>query len=73
MDAATKKKVEEQIYKKFPDVSGSHAKVSERPNDQYLFVFTGKAKLADGKSITHTIRVVVNESGKILKTTTSRG
>ena len=73
MDAETRKKVEQQIYRKFPEVSGAKATVSTRPNDQYLFVFTGKAKLADGKSITHTIRVVTNEQGKILKTTTSRG
>ncbi|MBI9050506.1 MAG: hypothetical protein JEZ00_13880 [Anaerolineaceae bacterium] len=73
MDAEIKKKIEQQIYKKYPEVSGSHAKVSTRPNDQYLLVFSGKGKTADGKTITHNIRVVVNDKGKIIKTTTSRG
>jgi hypothetical protein len=73
MDAAIKKKVEEQIHKKYPEVAGSHAKVSPRPNDQYLLVFSGKGKTPDGKTINHTIRVVVDEKGKILKTTSSRG
>ena len=73
MDAATKKKIEDQIHKKHPEVAGSRAKVSPRPNDQYLLVFTGKGKTPDGKTITHTIRVVANENGKILKTTSSRG
>ena len=73
MDSAVKKKIEEQIHRKHPEVSGSHAKVSSRPNNQYLLVFTGKGKTPDGKTITHTIRVVADENGKIIKTTSSRG
>jgi hypothetical protein len=73
MDADLKKKVEQQIQKKFPEVAGVKPTVSSRPDNQYLFVFNAKAKMADGKTFTHTIRVVVNDQGKILKTTTSRG
>lgn len=73
MDADARKKVEQQIYKKYPEVAGSRPTVSERPNQQFLFVFTGKGKTADGKTINHSIRVVTDERGKIIKTTTSRG
>lgn len=73
MDAAARKKVEQQVYKKHPEVAGARPTVSERPNQQLLFVFTAKAKTADGKTITHTLRVVTDEQGKILKTTASRG
>jgi hypothetical protein len=73
MDAECKKKVEQLIYKKYPEVAGSRPTISERPNQQYLFVFTGKGKTADGKLITHSIRVVTNDNGKIIKTSTSKG
>jgi hypothetical protein len=73
MDSEIRKKVEQQIYRKYPEVAGSRPTVSERPNQQYLFVFTRKGNTEDGKTINHSIRVVTDDHGKIIKTTTSRG
>jgi hypothetical protein len=61
-----------QIYRRFPEVSGSQPKVQSRPDDHALLVFQGKGKTADGKSITRTVRVVVDPAGKITKVSTSR-
>jgi hypothetical protein len=69
-----------QIYKRFPELSGSRPKVqaqklntgdSEVPS-QYLLIFQGARTTADGKSINRIVRVVASDQGKILKVTTSR-
>ena len=69
-----------QIYKRFPEVSGSRPKVqaqkppsgSDGTSSQYLLIFQGSRSAADGKSINRIIRVVASEQGRILKVTTSR-
>ncbi len=62
----------EQVYRRFPQVAGSRPDVQDRPGNQYLLIFRGVSKAADGRSITHTIRVVASETGKILKMTSAR-
>jgi len=60
-----------QIYQKFPEVHGVIPK-ERAMGTQTLLIFEGSAQTANGKSIKRTVRVVVSEDGKILKTTTSR-
>lgn len=72
MDRQALNSVCEQVYRRFPEVSGSQPKVQSRPNEQFLVVFTGVGHTADGRKITHTIRVVANQAGKIIKVSTSR-
>ncbi len=81
MDSKTIDAVCKQIYSRFPEVDGCAPKIQPQDAGQaggsqgtsnHLFIFTGKSKTADGKSITRTVRVVVSDRGKILKTTTSR-
>lgn len=62
----------DQIYRKFPEVSGKQPRVQQQPADQTLLIFTGSATAADGRKIARTVRVVVNQSGKIVKVSTSR-
>jgi hypothetical protein len=62
----------EQIYRRFPDIAGVQPKVENRPGDQFLLIFKGSGRTADGKAISSTVRVVINQDGKILKATTSR-
>lgn len=62
----------EQIYRRFPEVSGSQPKVETRPGDQFLMIFKSSGRTADGHAINHAVRVVVNQDGKILKATISR-
>jgi hypothetical protein len=69
-----------QIFKRFPEVSGSRPKVqAQKLNSggddapsQYLLIFQGTRTTADGKSINRIVRVVASEQGQILKVTTSR-
>jgi hypothetical protein len=73
MDAQTVQKISEQIYKKFPEVSGSRPKVQSQGSEgNSLLIFKGSAATADGKRIERTVRVVASDRGKIVKVTTSR-
>lgn len=72
MEAKTLSAVSKQIYAKFPEVRGAKPKVTEYGDNQYLIIFQGMAMSSNGKPIPRTVRAVVNEEGKIIKTTTSR-
>jgi hypothetical protein len=64
--------VSREIYHSYPEVKGSHPEVRPQGQTRSLLIFHGKAVTEDGKTINRTVRVVVDESGKIIKTTTSR-
>jgi predicted lipoprotein len=73
------KTISSKISRQFPEVAGSQPKVqrqtsksSKSSNPTYLLTYRGKAKTADGKSINRVVRVTADESGKIIKITTSR-
>jgi hypothetical protein len=81
MDAKLIKAISNQIYRRFPEVSGSRPKITARPDSQaksmpntatYLLTYRGTAKAPDGKLILRVVRVIVNEQGRILKMTTSK-
>ena len=72
MERQTLEKICEKIYKRFPEVSNKKPNVKEQPNGQYLLIFQGKGSTPDGHTIPRTVRVVVNASGRIIKTSTSR-
>jgi hypothetical protein len=62
----------DQIYRKFPEVSGKQPKVQPQPAENTLLIFSGSATAADGRKINRTVRVIVNRAGKITRVTTSR-
>lgn len=66
------KEICQQVYKRFPQVAGREPKSESRPQGQTMLIFHGTAKAADGRSIAHTIRVLVSTDGKILRMTTSK-
>jgi hypothetical protein len=73
MDTQIVQKISAQIYKKFPEVAGSHPKVQAQGSESsYLLIFKGSGTTADGKRIERTVRVVASDRGKIIKVTTSR-
>jgi hypothetical protein len=72
MDRQILSSVCEQIYRRFPQVSGKRPTMQDRPDGQFLLIFKGSATTADGRAVPTTVRVVVNASGKIVKTTCSR-
>jgi CRISPR/Cas system endoribonuclease Cas6 (RAMP superfamily) len=72
MDRQTLEKIKNNIYKKFPEVSGSNPTKKPYGDDKILLVFKGKVSTANGKTMDRVVRVVVDANGKIIKTTTSR-
>jgi hypothetical protein len=78
MDTKIIKIISDQVYRRFPEVTGSKPKVRLQTKSEtaatttYLLTFSGKAVTANGKSIPRYVRVVANENGKIIKMTTSR-
>ena len=81
MDAKLVNSISSQIYRRFPEVSGSEPKVQRQSGSDtkgtsdsatYLLTYRGKAITSDGKSISRLVRVVADGRGKILKVTTSR-
>ena len=78
MNAKSVQTIQKQIYRRFPEVDGARPSVKSQPSpkgraakDTYLLTFRGKVK-ESGRSFSRTVRVVANDSGKILKVSTSR-
>ena len=82
MDTKLLNSISSQVYRRFPEVEGSHPKVQTQAAPQavksasaspnYLIIYQGSAAGPNGKSISRIVRVVANAQGKILKITTSR-
>jgi predicted lipoprotein len=73
------KSISSQVSRQFPEVAGTQPKVRRQSTQKsksspatFLITFRGKSKAADGKSITRIVRVTANDSGKIIKISTSR-
>jgi hypothetical protein len=72
MDSKLLQTVCDQIYKQFPEVKGKKPTVSSYSSTQSLLIFKADVKTPDGHTISHSVRVVVNQDGIISKITTSR-
>jgi hypothetical protein len=75
MNSKSIQRIEEQIYRRFPEVAGSRPKVTQQKSARaanYLLTFRGHGSGPGGRNIQRTVRVVADERGKILKVSTSR-
>jgi hypothetical protein len=75
MDSKSIQRIEQQIYRRFPEVAGAQPKVTQQKSARaanYLLTFSGRGSGPGGRSIQRTVRVVADERGKILKVSTSR-
>jgi hypothetical protein len=72
MEAHSIDQVCKQVYQRFPDLRGSRPQVQPYAGGQFLLLFTGTAKTADGRTMNQTVRVVASADGAIKKMTTSR-
>lgn len=75
MNAKSLQKIEDRIYRQFPEVAGKRPKVTQQKSGRaanYLLTFSGRADGPGGRSIARTVRVVADEGGRILKVSTSR-
>ena len=81
MDPKFIKSISAEIFRRFPEVSGSQPKVSTQATAKaanaasaptFLLTFRGNARTLEGKAIPRIVRVIANAQGRILKVTTSR-
>jgi hypothetical protein len=72
MDRQIIAEVSREVYNKFPEVNGIQPEIRPQGLTRNLLIFHGKSITEDGHTINRTVRVVVDDAGKILKTTTSR-
>lgn len=72
MDKKSVAAVCEKIYKQFPEMKGIQPIIKPQGNDITLLIFHNTFQTSNGQNIQRTVRVVVNQDGKIIKITTSR-
>ena len=85
MDPKLLQNVSQEIYHRFPELSGRRPRVQavkpgqgrddggSKPGEaKHLLVYSGRAVTSTGKPMPFIVRVVVNEQGKILKISSSR-
>jgi len=64
--------VNKNIYGRFPEVKGARPQVMDYEENKFLLVYSGTKFTANGHPIPRVVRVVVDETGKMGKVTTSR-
>ena len=74
------KAINQEVYRRFPEVEGKQPKVrqqnssgerSEAKATTYLLIYQGHVTTSTNRIMTRLVRVVANDQGKILKITTS--
>lgn len=69
--------ISKKVYAQFPELNGKRPKVAQsktvtKSDGNFVLTYSGVAKGIGGRSIPRHVRVVVNQSGKIIKMSTSR-
>jgi len=73
--------ISQQMYQRFPEIAGISPRVQMRPASKalsgateptYLVIYEKPARTAQGGVINRSVRVIVNQSGQILRVSTSR-
>jgi len=71
VEKALLKSICSQVFQNFPEFTGQSPKVKSQ-GENSLLIFSISMKTADGIPIQRTLRVLVDQGGKISKITTSR-
>ncbi|MCC6146308.1 MAG: hypothetical protein IT308_01940 [Anaerolineaceae bacterium] len=66
-------RISAEVYRKYPAVNSSKPKIKPYTDGQYLLIFQGSGRAANGAIIETTVRAVASESGKIIKLSASKG
>jgi hypothetical protein len=62
----------QKVYKKYPEVNGKKPTRHNQPDGQVLLIFKGEGSGPNGVKIPRTIRVLVDQDGKIIKMSSSK-
>ena len=72
MREQAKTKVNQSVYRQFPDLTGKQPSIMSRPDGDFLLTYRTSVTLENGRRLERVVRVVANETGRIKKLTTSR-
>ncbi|MBN1665973.1 MAG: hypothetical protein JW862_02755 [Anaerolineales bacterium] len=81
MDPNLVKKISQQTYRRFPEMTGVQPKVRKQPappaqsnqqQPQYLLIYQTQVSGPGAVSIPRWVRVIADVRGRIIKTTTSK-
>ncbi len=77
MDKATLEQVSRHVAKKFPEMVGVQPTIRRQGNSSsddpsFVLTYKGKAELPGGREISRIVRVVADESGRVIRMSTSK-
>lgn len=77
MDQATLKQVSRHVAKKFPEMAGVRPTIRRQGNASsedpcFVLTYKGKAELPGGRKMSRIVRVVADESGRVIRMSTSK-
>jgi hypothetical protein len=72
MQEQAKTKVNQSVYRQFPELEGKQPSITSRPDGDFLLSYRGSVTMENGRTLERVVRVVVSETGRIKKLTTSR-
>ena len=72
MQEQVKNKVNQSVYRQFPELAGKQPSITSRPEGDFLLSYRGSVTLENGRKLERVVRVVASETGRIKKLTTSR-
>jgi hypothetical protein len=72
MDHSLLPPINQEVYRRFPELRGVKPSLQKLAQNT-LLIYQGLVTLPGNKSLQRNVRVVVNEQGKIIKISTSRG
>lgn len=75
MNNSVVNQISSKVYDQFPETAGVRPKIKAQNREEgiYLLLYKTEAALPAGRKIKRIVRVVVNESGHVLKLSTSKG
>jgi hypothetical protein len=71
MDSSTLTSINQEVYQRFPDLKGVKPRM-QKVDRNTLLTYQKQVILAEQKTIHRSVRVVVDENGRIVKITTSK-
>ena len=72
MDSETISKINQQVFRQFPFLTGTLPEVSQENENRWLLLYKGSVVTADGHELPVVVRVIADNDGKVIKLTSSR-
>lgn len=66
------RRITKEIARDFPQYAHTRPSLAERSDGTFLLIYETTLKTTDGAKLTSRLRVVADETGKIIKTSVSR-